>query len=113
MPPWKNFNQWREEADPDQRRKLNEQLCCSLGHCGVLLDDWAHGDGMTETCKSCRFFAIEHGWAKNECHRRAPRIHMQALLGTQDQQAVIGPRTIWPEVFENNYCGEWQEIEAE
>ena len=53
-------------------------------------------------CKTCVF---GHGFgSEGECHRRAP------VVIQYDEKEYARPHgTLWPEVSEDDFCGEWKE----
>jgi hypothetical protein len=62
---------------------------------------------MRQNCERCKFWRDSHefevdGNKTGSCHRRAP-----VLFDNRANQFTVC-KTAWPEVWSNEFCGEWE-----
>jgi hypothetical protein len=73
------------------------------------------GDRMTmvENCQNCAFKVDVpmHQWTKHECHRHAPQ-SFTVYKGHYDGAKQYGPGPYWPDVKDNDFCGDWELTDA-
>jgi hypothetical protein len=65
---------------------------------------------VVENCGNCAFGVRVHQH-RIDCHRRAPQ-SFTVYKGHWDDAAQYGPGPYWPEVKDDDFCGEWELTDA-
>lgn len=75
---------------------------------------------MSDACKSCRFFIKQYkDHTFGDCHRHPPQFNFSANMwmpneyGSNTKVKIEVSRFqngVWPNVSENEWCGEYQEM---
>jgi hypothetical protein len=56
-------------------------------------------------CKNCTFMVQEVTTKNHQCHAHPPRVFKG--VNPEDEIGI----TLWPQVYSDDWCGEWQEAE--